>query len=463
MIPVLLCGGSGTRLWPVSRSKMPKQFISLLERSLFELSGKRLQPLGQPYVVAVREFESLTKTFAAVLGLPKEHLLSEPFAKNTAPAIALITRYLELRGLQSEIVGVFPADHVIGNEKAFLEAVQVASKQAETGAIVTLGIKPNQPSTGFGYIELEKGGNFASPAPVKALRFREKPDLATAKEYLATGRFVWNAGIFFFKVSSMAQMFDRFAPDVWSPLKSLKADLSNLEEIYAKLPNISFDYAIMEKAETQYCVPCDPVWSDLGSWDDVVDFSGRFDAPLVPNKAAVFTSNAKNCYGYSEKKKAIAFVDVDDIVAIDTPDAMLIYKKGHSQNVRAIVDQLKKAGRIEAEEHAFEVRPWGRYEILMDRDDFKSKLIRVAPGQQISYQSHQKRQEHWVIVAGRGEVQLNEEWKTVAPGESVFIPIGMKHRIRNTGTVPLEFVEVQTGTYFGEDDIKRYQDDYDRK
>ncbi len=442
---------------------MPKQFISLLEQSLFELTGKRLQPLGQPYVVAVREFESLTKTFAAKLGLPKDHLLSEPFAKNTAPAVALICKYLELRGATNEIAGVFPADHVIGNDEAFMAAIKVAAKQAESGSVVTLGIKPNVPATGFGYIELEKITDLTKPTAVRALRFREKPDLATAKEYIATGRFVWNAGIFFFKVGSMIEMFKKFAPEVWAPLSALKADLSNLEEVYAKLPSISFDYAIMEKVDTQFCVPCDPGWSDLGSWDDVVEFSGRFDAPLVPNKAALFTSNSKGCYGYSEKKKAIAFVDLDDVVAIETPDATLIYKRGSSQNVRAVVDQMKKAGRVEVEEHAFELRPWGRYEILMDREDFKSKLIVVSPGQQISYQSHTKRQEHWVIVAGKGEVQLNDEWKTVTPGLSVFIPIGMKHRIRNTGTVPLEFVEVQTGTYFGEDDIHRYQDDYDRK
>ncbi|MES2962705.1 MAG: mannose-1-phosphate guanylyltransferase, partial [Bdellovibrionota bacterium] len=249
---------------------MPKQFISLLERSLFELTGKRLQPLGQPYVVAVREFEALTKTFAAKLGLPKEHLLSEPFAKNTAPAIALICRYLELRGSSKEIVGVFPADHVIGNDQAFLAAINVATKQAESGSVVTLGIKPSEPSTGFGYIELEKITDPSNPTAVRALRFREKPDLATAKEYLSTGRFVWNAGIFFFKVDAMIEMFKRFAPDVWNPLAELKADLSNLEAVYAKMPSISFDYAIMEKVDTQYCVPCDPVWSDLGSWDDVV-------------------------------------------------------------------------------------------------------------------------------------------------------------------------------------------------
>jgi mannose-1-phosphate guanylyltransferase/mannose-6-phosphate isomerase len=451
MIPVLLCGGAGTRLWPVSRSKMPKQFISLLERSLFELSAKRLEPFGLPYVVAVREFESLTQAFAKKLGLPLENLLSEPFAKNTAPAVALLCRTLEMRGLADEVAGIFPADHVISNEKEFSNAVSVAVKKAEEGGVVTLGIRPSEPSTGFGYIELESAPSTWSGdlKAFRSIRFREKPDLATAREYVSSGRYVWNAGIFFFKVSSMIEIFQSCAPELWYMLKTLKPDFSNLESVYRDLPSISFDYAVMEKLDRQFCIPCDLGWSDLGSWDDVVEFARQTDGPRVPNLATVFSSESKNCFAYSERKKTVAFVDVEDIVAIETPDATLIYRRGSSQNVRHIVDQMKKAGRHEVQGHDYEVMPWGRFELLEQRETFATYLVSVSQDQSVSSktfsETRNRRDEKWVVVSGRGELTLAGKSVPLTPGTSVAVSANADWSIANGGQSALEVIAVQAG------------------
>ena len=460
MIPVVLSGGSGTRLWPLSREKMPKQFSELLERSLFELTVNRLRPLGQPYIVAVKTLESLTRSFGTLADVASERMIFEPLARNTAPAIALLCRVLELRGEAGEIVGVFPADHMVADDAAFMKAIHAAIGSAELGEVVTLGIQPKDAATGFGYIELPVAPKTGASEPVQAVRFREKPDLKTAQEFLASGRYVWNAGIFVFRAQTMIDHFKKLAPEVWNALAVLKADLSNLQDVYAKTPSISLDYAIMEKLSRFMCVPCDPGWSDLGSWDDVVQFSEQTGKEAVRNLAFPIEVSSSRNFAYSTSRKVISFIDIDDAVVVDTPDALLIARRGSTQKVREVVQDLKAKGRPEADEHGYEIRPWGRYEILRDSANFKSKLISVSPQSQISYQSHTRRNEHWVIV--EGEVILNEKTILIRPGESVFIPAGAKHRIRNTGTVPLEFIEVQTGTYFGEDDITRYQDDYNR-
>ena len=448
MIPILLCGGSGTRLWPVSRSKMPKQFISLLEQSLFELSANRLQRFGQPYVVAVREFEALTMTFASRLGLPADHVLSEPCARNTAAAVALICRYLEMRGHGAEVAAVFPADHVIADEKKFEAAVGVAVEKAREGGVVTLGIRPTEPSTGFGYIELESASvSNDRPEAVRSLKFREKPDLETAKAYVASGKYCWNAGIFFFKVSELAMIFAKQAPDIWKVLVDLKPDLSNLEALYAQLPSISFDYAIMEKLESQFCVPCDIGWSDLGSWDDVVGFAESDDSPKVPNQAVTFESGSKNCFGYSESRKTIAFVDVENVVAVDTPDAMLVYRRGSSQNVRYIVDQMRKAGRFEVEEHNYELKSWGRLEVLREGKTSRASLVTVNKGQELTNETlgsaSGRRDERWTILMGEADFTTGRETVRVTPGSVVSIAASSSWRLVNVGLAALEFVEVR--------------------
>jgi mannose-1-phosphate guanylyltransferase/mannose-1-phosphate guanylyltransferase/mannose-6-phosphate isomerase len=292
------------------------------------------------------------------------------------------------------------------------------------------------------------------------VKFHEKPSLGTAKQFLAQGSFYWNAGIFVFPVYLMIELFKRYQPQIWAGVSSLKSDLSNLKEVYDRLPSISIDYAIMEKLSGQelLCVPCDPGWSDVGSWDavaDVYEKNGR-------EKLQSIEVDSKNNFVLPHEKKQYAFVGVDDLIVVDTQDALLISKRGHSQQVKTVVDRLKAEKSKMVDEHTFEERPWGRFDVMKDFSHFKSKVIEVNPGSQISYQSHAKREEHWIITKGEGVVVLNEVEIPVQRGSYVKIPLGAKHRIKNQGAAALEFVEVQLGSYFGEDDIVRYQDDYKR-
>jgi mannose-1-phosphate guanylyltransferase/mannose-6-phosphate isomerase len=464
MIPVVLSGGMGTRLWPLSRANFPKQFCELMDESLLQKTLKRVQALGSPWALTVRDLDGLTGRVFRGLGLPQEHILLEPFGRNTAPAIALLCKVFEIRGLAAEVVGIFPADHLILNEVAFVEAVNLARRAALKGYVATLGIRPDQPATGFGYIETRPEAPL-SDGELKAYSvagFREKPDRETAETFLQKGNFFWNAGIFVFQASRMIDIFKTQMPRLWALMQDLASDLSNMKEIYSQAPSISIDYGVMEKLKEQVCVPCDIGWSDLGSWDDVARFDGPDNLMRLANHAQVVESGANGCFVYSSDRKVYGLVDVEDLIVVDTPDAMLVTRKGHSQNVRSIVDKLNQGSHAVAREHLFEVRPWGRFTVLKDEHHYKSKLITVDPQAQLSYQSHTRRSEHWIIVRGEGEVVLDNQVHKVKAGDSIFIPVGTKHRIRNTSPMPLEFIEVQTGSYFGEDDITRYQDDYNR-
>jgi mannose-1-phosphate guanylyltransferase/mannose-6-phosphate isomerase len=456
MIPVILSGGSGSRLWPVSRQSFPKQFCELLDESLFSKTLKRLMPLGSPWTVTTRELKVLTERALKDAAVPTEQVIYEPFGKNTAPAIALLCRVFESKGWEEEVVGIFPADHLIDNEEAFHQAVKEGVLLAKQGEIVTLGVAPTSPATGYGYIETVGSGN-----ALKAVGFREKPNESTAREFLAKGGFFWNAGMFIFKVSKMVELLKTHVPDVWNSIAGTRDDLSNLAESYDSVRNISIDYAVMERLSSHVCIPCRFDWSDLGSWDAIAEvFETRGD-----HKANTLSVDSENNFVLPSGEKSYAFVGVDDLLVIDTADALLVAKRGHSERVKEVVDGLKKksaASAIVAAQHIFEVRPWGSFEILRDAEHFKSKTVTVDPGAQLSYQSHAKRAEHWIIVSGRGEVVLDGETIPVGPGKHIHIPQGAKHRIRNNGTELLEFVEVQLGSYFGEDDIVRYEDVYGR-
>jgi mannose-1-phosphate guanylyltransferase/mannose-6-phosphate isomerase len=464
MIPVVLSGGMGTRLWPLSRSAFPKQFCELLDESLLEKTLKRLAPLGSPWTLTVKELESLTSRVFRSLQIPLAQILYEPMGRNTAPALALLCQYLNLQSRDHEIVGIFPADHLVLKEEEFHKAVRLAQVCAEGGWVATLGIRPQHPATGFGYIETsnEKIKSVGDLDAFATLGFREKPDLATAESFLAKGNFFWNAGIFVFKVETMSKHFAKFLPELWREVQKLRPDLSNVAEVYAKLPSVSIDYGIMEKLKEQVCIPCDIGWSDLGSWDDVAEFGSTPSSVVFTNRADVVQTESTNNFVFSISKKVYGLVDVDDLIIVDTDDATLIARKGSSQDVRKIVDILNQKQHVAAREHRFELRPWGGFAVLRDEPHYKSKLITVEPGSQISYQSHNQRSEHWVVVRGQGEVVLDSVTIPIKAGESVNIPKGAKHRIRNNGSERLEFIEVQTGTYFGEDDIIRYEDDYSR-
>ncbi len=465
MIPVVLSGGMGTRLWPLSRAQFPKQFCELLDESLLEKTLKRVKPLGAPWTLTVRDLESLTLRAHRSQDISAQQILFEPFGRNTAPAIALLCRVFSLRGWRQETVAIFPADHLVLNEPTFLSAISLAKKAAENGFVATLGIRPSHPETGFGYIETQSEMLFqeGQMSAFAVAGFREKPSRETAEKFLRQGNFFWNAGMFVFQIQTMVDNFKKQMPELWKVMEDLREDLSNLAEIYNKAPAQSIDYGIMEHLKKQVCIPCDIGWTDLGSWDDVARFDEPGGSMKLANQAQVVASSSKNCFVYSPEKKVYGLVDVDDVILVDTPDALLLVRKGRSQNVRAIVEKLNDVRHSVTREHRFEIRPWGRYTILRDEPHFKSKVILVDPQSQISYQSHTKRAEHWIIVRGAGEVTLNEKTVPVSVGDAISVPTSTKHRIRNTGTVPLEFVEVQTGTYFGEDDITRYQDDYNRK
>ena len=388
----------------------------------------------------------------------------EPAGRNTAPAVALACHLLLLEGRGDEVAGVFSADHLIADEAGFRRAVALAVTCAERGEVVTLGIRPTFPSTGYGYIEVgdevvaRDGDGAGSFAAHRTRGFREKPDRETAERFLAAGNFVWNAGMFIFRVSVMADCLDRFMPDLWRRVREIAADRSNLAEIYRDLPAESLDYGVMERLDAQVTIPCDLGWSDVGSWDEVA----RLDAAAGRRRGTVFAEKAGDNFVFPHGDKVYGLVGVDDLLVVDTADALLVARRGASEQVKGLVARMERAGRPEASEHPFEERPWGGFEVLRDTERFKSKILRIDPGHRLSYQSHARRSEHWVVVRGRPEVTLDGEVRALAPGDAVFIPTGARHRVANPGDEPVEIVEVQLGDYFGEDDIVRYEDDYER-
>jgi mannose-1-phosphate guanylyltransferase/mannose-6-phosphate isomerase len=451
-IPTILSGGSGTRLWPVSRTKFPKQFCELFEESLFQKTITRLEKLGSPWVVTNESMKVLTESVMRSKNVPLTQALYEPKANNTAPAIALICKVMDLQNRSKDIVGIFSSDHLIQKEDNFIKAVKLGIECAQKGQVATLGIQPTYPATGYGYIEVSPEKFHGDARPTRG--FREKPNEETAERFIASGNYFWNAGMFIFEIDTMIKHLKNFMPETWNTINELKADLSNLKDVYSRCPAQSIDFGVMEKLKEQVCIPADLGWSDVGSWDELA---------TLESSAQKYEADGKGNYFYSKQNRMAGFVDVSDLIVVDTADALLITRKGSSQKVKHIVDQMNAAKDTRTQDHVFEYRPWGKFEILRDTDAFKSKVIHVNPGQQLSYQSHKKRAEHWVIIKGQPEVVLNDVVHKLNPGENIYIPLGAKHRIRNPHpTEVVEFVEVQVGTYFGEDDITRYQDDYKR-
>jgi mannose-1-phosphate guanylyltransferase/mannose-6-phosphate isomerase len=464
MIPVILSGGSGTRLWPVSRKKLPKQLCDFLGSTLLAQTLERLKILGAPWILTTAPLAPASAMELRNQDLNAENLILEPFGRNTAAAIALLCRRFQLDGLEKEIVGVFAADHMILDVPAFRTSVATAEKNAAAGNIVTLGLQPTYPATGYGYIEIKPKTLSEGAFAVKG--FREKPGLEMAEQFLASGHFLWNSGIFIFKVSRMIEHLNRLMPELWRVFEKLDLQTvsspEKLQAIYESIESVSIDYGVMEKLTEQVCVPCKMGWSDLGSWDDIAMLIESGQLRSRENSAVVVTEKSSGCFVFSDNEKRVGLIGVSDLIVIDTRDALLISRRGATQDVKAVVGILEKQGDRSVIESRAEERPWGYFEVLKDEPHFKSKKITVKPGQQISYQSHAKRSEHWIIVKGVGEVTLNEEKIPVLQGSTVFIEQGSKHRIRNTSSEPLEFIEVQTGSYFGEDDIVRYSDDYRR-
>lgn len=475
MVSVILSGGSGTRLWPVSRASYPKQFCDFYDRSFLRESLERLKVFGDTRVLTIESMRNLTLRAGVDFDLNSNQMIFEPMAKNTAPAIALLCHLLSTENQNDQLVGVFPSDHLIADTEGFLKAVETAQKLAQLDYIVTLGIQPSYPATGYGYIELAEDLSFekiqsaeiiqSTEKKIRAFKvasFREKPDLALAKEFVGSGRFVWNAGMFVFKVSTMIEAFRHHLPLVWAQIEKIKPDLSNAKIQYANCDSVSIDYGVMEKATNLACVEGDFGWSDVGSWDEISRLAEEHPQLKAGANVQVFTEVAANNYVFSVKPKVVGLVGVKNLIVVDTPDALLIAQKGQTQKVKELLEQIREAGLVEATDHPFEFRPWGGFELLADQKDFKAKRVTVDAKQQLSYQSHTERAEHWVVISGEAVVVLEGKEYPLRAGESIFIPRGAKHRIRNVGNSPLIFVEIQTGTYFGEDDIERFEDDYER-
>ncbi|MBC7421148.1 MAG: mannose-1-phosphate guanylyltransferase/mannose-6-phosphate isomerase [Bdellovibrio sp.] len=461
LIPIILSGGSGTRLWPISRVSYPKQFCQLLEDSLQTLTFQRLKNYQSSVLVTSEKLVTLTEKEIAEHKFKVRKIIYETESKNTAPAVALACHYLALSGLEDEVCGVFSSDALIADQNAFEKAIKTAALCAEKNQIVVLGIKPDRIETGFGYIQVD--GNAAINQISEVIRFHEKPDYDTAKRFVTDGHFFWNAGIFIFKVSKLIELFKIHQPAMWSLISSIDQELSNIQEVYQKVKSISFDYAVIEKLKLNElsCIPCEIGWSDLGSWDvlDQTQKSGDSKVDLVHSHLDVESSNVTV---FSKEKKAYGIIGLKDIIVVDTADATLICKKGESQKVKELVELVKIKDQKLVQEHVFEVRPWGKFQVLKDEGHFKSKIIQVEAGQKISYQSHAHRAEHWVIIKGEATVILNDAEHLLKTGQHILIPQGAKHRIINKSSSLVEFIEVQIGNYFGEDDIIRYQDDYGR-
>lgn len=468
LIPVILSGGSGTRLWPLSRKSLPKQFLPLVgDTSLFQqtvVRARALPDVGAPIVVCSEEHRFLVAEQLQMLGVRDASILLEPVARNTAPAIALAALHAAAKYPDASLL-VLPADHLIGDTSNFADAVTKAIPLADEGWLVTFGIPPKAPETGFGYIRRGKplhGAGFQVEA------FVEKPDRATADTYLATGAYDWNSGMFLFRANQLLDELAAQAPaihaDVTAAFESAHADLDFVRvnrEAFAKVPQDSIDYAVMEKTQRAAVVPVSCQWSDIGSWDALWATSVR-DVHGNRLEGDVLALDSRNSYVRGTQRRLVALLGVDDLVVVDTADAVLVAARGHAQDVKTLVDALKAAGRPEHAVHRKVYRPWGSYDSIDMGERFQVKRIVVKVGAALSLQKHHHRAEHWVVVSGTAEVTRDNEVFMLSENESTYLPLGSVHRLRNIGKLPLELIEVQSGSYLGEDDIVRLDDVYGR-
>ncbi|MEM0921941.1 MAG: mannose-1-phosphate guanylyltransferase/mannose-6-phosphate isomerase [Pseudomonadota bacterium] len=465
--PVILCGGSGTRLWPLSRKSYPKQFSALFEgETLFQRTLGRVtaERFARPILVTHQDFRFIAAEQLHALGLTAERIVIEPEGRNTAPAIclaALIVAEIDADG----VMLVLPSDHVMADIPAFHTAIGAGAEAAATGALVTFGIAPDRPETGYGYIELDAPpGAGAQPF----LRFVEKPDLARAEEMLATGRYLWNSGMFLFRASDILAAFETHQPEVLSAARAAQiAGVEDLDffrpgaEAYAASPDISIDYAIMERMAGQV-VPVSCGWNDLGSWTTVWQESAQDKDGTATTGGALAIDCRDTLLRGDDPETRLVGLGLDGIVAVATRDAVLVADMARTQDVRQAVDALKAEGATQATEFPRCYRPWGWYETLALGARFQVKQIMVKPGGRLSLQSHVHRSEHWVVVSGTAKVTVDETERLMSENESVYIPLGAIHRLENPGKVDLHLIEVQSGAYLGEDDITRYEDIYAR-
>ncbi|WP_220721011.1 mannose-1-phosphate guanylyltransferase/mannose-6-phosphate isomerase [Agarivorans litoreus] len=463
--PVIMAGGSGSRLWPLSRSLYPKQFLSLTsEYSMLQETIKRLDGVNtnKPLVICNEEHRFVVAEQLRLLNQAVSILL-EPVGRNTAPAVAIAAE--AAKGEDDPLLLVLAADHVIQDAGVFRESLNKAIPLAQEGKLVTFGIVPNQAHTGYGYIQ--RGEAIAGSNGFVVEKFVEKPDAETATGYVNSGEFYWNSGMFLFKASRYLQELESFRPDIASACSlamektSLDLDFIRVDKAaFTKCPDESIDYAVMEHTKDAVVVPLDAGWNDIGAWSALWEVNTK-DENGNTSLGDNILQSTKNCLVHGGER-LIATVGLENTVIVDTKDALLVADKAHVQEVKAIVEKLKAEGRSEYENHREVYRPWGKYDSIGMGARDQVKRITVKPGGKLSIQKHHHRAEHWIVVSGTASVLRGEETHLITENESIYIPLGTIHALENPGKIPLEMIEVQTGSYLGEDDIVRYEDKYGR-
>ena len=466
--PVVLCGGSGTRLWPLSRKSYPKQFAPLIgKNSLFQSTVERLsgEQFAEPVVITGNDFRFIVTEQLAEQGVSEASVIIEPTGRNTAPAVLAAALWL-LKTDPEAIMLLSPADHIMPNQQAFSDCVSLGVQSAKEGELLTFGIKPDRPETGYGWLELQPND---TDVPVKLSSFKEKPDQESAVRMLASGNHLWNAGIFLFSVPAILSAFERYMPDMIAPVRRAvelaKPDLNFVrldEKAWEEVESISIDYAIMERAENISVIPFNDKWSDLGGWDAIWRETPQDERGVVTSGNATAIDCDNTLLRAESDSQVVVGLGLKDVLVVSMPDAVLVADAKRSQDVKTVVSALKEKKAKQAQAFLRDHRPWGWFETLALSDRFQVKQIVVKPGGVLSLQSHMHRAEHWIVVSGTARVTIGAEESLVSENQSVYIPLGETHRMENPGKLPMVLIEVQTGAYLGEDDIIRYEDVYSR-
>lgn len=470
MIPVILSGGSGSRLWPLSRKQYPKQFLALTgERTLFQQTLQRLafEGMQSPIVVCNQEHRFIVKEQLEAVGLHVQGLVLEPFGRNTAPAVALTAMKLLAEG-RDELLLVLPADHVLTDQPAFEQAIKVAAQAAEMGELVLFGIPAHRPETGYGYIKCDLAVRGGLPEGVNRVQqFVEKPDAARAQAFVESGNYFWNSGVFLFRASRFLDELKAHDPDIYDNcLLTLERSERHDEELkvdpasFACCPDNSIDYAVMEKTRQAAAVPLSAGWSDVGCWASIWEVHDKDENGNV-TKGDVILQDTHNSLVHGNGK-LVTVIGLDNVVVVETKDATMVVHKDRVQDVKKLVKTLDEQERPETQNHCLVYRPWGAYDSVDMGSRFQVKRITVKPGASLSLQKHHHRAEHWIVVSGTAQVTCNEKTFVLTENQSTYIPVAAVHRLANPGKIPLEIIEVQSGSYLGEDDIERLEDVYGR-
>ncbi|MCP9808584.1 mannose-1-phosphate guanylyltransferase/mannose-6-phosphate isomerase [Cyanobium sp. HWJ4-Hawea] len=474
LVPVILCGGTGTRLWPLSRASYPKQYWplagagdeTLLQQTQLRLKG--LAGLAPPLLICNEDHRFIVAEQMRQIDVEPAAILLEPIGRNTAPAVAVAALQATAWG-EDPLLLILAADHVIRDAAQFRRTVAAGMAAAENGQLVTFGIVPTAPETGYGYIEatepLPTGSGDQAPIPIA--RFVEKPDRATAEQFLASGRFTWNSGMFLFKASTILAELERLVPEVVGACRGAIAnDSADLEflrlerEAFANCPNIAIDVAVMEQTQLGAVLPLAAGWSDVGSWSALWETADQ-DGEGNVLRGRVISEGSRNCYLRSEHRLVVG-LGVEDLVVVETDDVVLVAHRDRAQEIKGIVGQLERSGAPESKAHRRIYRPWGHYDGVTEGERWQVKKIEVKPGASLSLQMHHHRAEHWIVVKGTAVVEKDGSQELVGENQSTYIPLGCKHRLSNPGQIPVQLIEVQSGPYLGEDDIVRFEDRYGR-